>query len=106
MGYELDDDQRAFIEASPAAERASESVLPWTRQAVALAAGVSPRERAWIDAIARRYEWPAPADRAALDAAYAEGMRAAYARFAFEHPVHHRIMFASEIEVPERVAWE
>ncbi len=26
---------------------------------------------------------------------------AAYARFAFEHPVHHRIMFASEIEVPE-----
>lgn len=59
-------------EANAAA--ASESAL-----AAALAAGATPVEQALIAAVAKRYAVPPPADRAALDRAYADAMRAAYA---------------------------
>lgn len=46
-----------------------------------LAAAASPAERALIEALARRYSADAGADRAALEAAYADAMLAAAARF-------------------------
>ncbi len=46
-----------------------------------LAGGASPAERALIEALAGRYSADAEADRAALEAAYADAMRAAAARF-------------------------
>jgi tetratricopeptide (TPR) repeat protein len=49
------------------------------RRAVALQASASPADRALIAAVARRYTDSASPDRAALDRAYAEGMRAAWA---------------------------
>jgi tetratricopeptide (TPR) repeat protein len=45
------------------------------RQATALKAGASAKERALIEALARRYDADAAADRAALNAAWAEAMR-------------------------------
>jgi tetratricopeptide (TPR) repeat protein len=45
------------------------------QQAVAHAADGSPAERAMIAALEKRYAWPAPEDRAPLDAAYADAMR-------------------------------
>jgi tetratricopeptide (TPR) repeat protein len=42
--------------------------------AIALRDKASPRERALIDALAKRYASPPPADRAALDSAYASSM--------------------------------
>ena len=45
------------------------------RQATALKAGTSAKERALIEALARRYDADAAADRAALNAAWAEAMR-------------------------------
>ncbi len=44
------------------------------QQALALASGVSERERAYIEALAQRYAAEPPADRAALDSAYARAM--------------------------------
>ena len=44
------------------------------QKARALRSHASPRERAYIDAVARRYEAGAPADRARLDSAYARAM--------------------------------
>jgi len=38
-------------------------------------------ERALIEAVATRYEWPAPEDRSYLDEAYADAMQAAYEQF-------------------------
>ncbi len=46
--------------------------------ALARAAGASAVERALIGALVARYAWPAPADRAALDQAYADAMRSVY----------------------------
>jgi len=42
---------------------------------------VSPVESALIDALAKRYTNPAPADRAALDVAYADAMREVWKRY-------------------------
>ncbi len=42
---------------------------------------VSPAERAYIEAMAQRYADPAPADRAALDRAFADAMRDVAAQF-------------------------
>ena len=50
-------------------------------RAKSLAATASPRERALIDALAKRYAANPAADRAALDRAYAEAMRAVAAQF-------------------------
>lgn len=55
----------------------------WERVQVAqaLAADVTPRERAYIDALANRYMEAAPADRSQLDAAFAEAMGQVSARY-------------------------
>ena len=50
-------------------------------QAMALKAGASEREQALIDALSARYAADPAADRAALDAAYADAMAAVAARF-------------------------
>ena len=51
------------------------------QQAVAGVARVTPRERALIEALSRRYAADGKGDRAALDRAYATAMRAAAERF-------------------------
>ena len=51
------------------------------RRALAAADRVTPRERALIQALAERYGAEAPADRAALDSAYANAMTGVAARF-------------------------
>jgi tetratricopeptide (TPR) repeat protein len=43
--------------------------------------GASPVEQALIDALAARYAWPPPADRAPLEEAYAKAMAGVFARF-------------------------
>jgi tetratricopeptide (TPR) repeat protein len=55
----------------------------WTalQRAQAVAAKASPVEQGLIAALAKRYADPPPADRAPLDGAYAEAMRALHARF-------------------------
>lgn len=50
-------------------------------RAARLSAHATPADRALIDALALRYADPAPADRAALDQAYADAMGQAAARF-------------------------
>jgi len=62
-------------------EEASKSAFEASRKALALAAKASPLERQLIEALARRYAWPAPADRKPLDRAYADAMRAAHAAY-------------------------
>jgi tetratricopeptide (TPR) repeat protein len=51
------------------------------QMAIALRDKASPRERALIDALARRYAAPPPADRASLDSAYASAMEDVVARY-------------------------
>ncbi|MFM7296804.1 MAG: hypothetical protein ACKO4Q_06235 [Planctomycetota bacterium] len=51
------------------------------QRALALFDGAIPVERALIEALAQRYEWPPPADRAELDRAYADAMREAWRAF-------------------------
>lgn len=61
-----------------------EAVVPAfeaSRRALALREGTSPVERALIEALARRYGDDPEADRAPLDAAYAEAMAAVAAKF-------------------------
>ncbi len=50
-------------------------------RARSLAAGASDVEKALIDALAARYAWPPPADRAPLDAAYSRAMLKVRERF-------------------------
>jgi tetratricopeptide (TPR) repeat protein len=52
-----------------------------SRRALALAADVTPKERALIEALAQRYAEPAPENRAGLDSAFAHAMRDVAARF-------------------------
>ncbi len=52
-----------------------------SRQAQALAPNATPRERAYIDALARRYTDRPPEDRAALDSAFARAMHSVATRF-------------------------
>lgn len=44
-------------------------------------ANASPVERDLIDALSKRYVWPAPADRASLDQAYSDAMRKVFAQY-------------------------
>ncbi|MGR0189115.1 tetratricopeptide repeat protein [Azospirillum aestuarii] len=60
---------------------ANAPALAALRQAQAHAAHATDRERALIDALARRYAEDAPADRKALDAAYADAMAEVAKRF-------------------------
>jgi predicted amidohydrolase/tetratricopeptide (TPR) repeat protein len=59
----------------PAHARAGSEALA---KALELAARAKPVERSLIEAVAKRYADPLPADRAPLDRAYAEAMRAAH----------------------------
>ncbi len=51
------------------------------QKAVALKSHAEPKERDYIDALARRYSGDAKPDRKELDRAYAEGMRELYKRY-------------------------
>jgi tetratricopeptide (TPR) repeat protein len=66
----------------PMAPEANAPALEALRRAVALKAGASPREQELIDALALRYDPDPKAERAALDAAYADAM----AGVAAHHP--------------------
>lgn len=59
------------------------SRLAWEALAMARerAGAATEVERALIDALGARYAWPAPADRRALDQAYADAMRGVHERF-------------------------
>ncbi len=50
------------------------------QEALARVDGASPVERDLVEALARRYAWPAPADRAPLDRAYADAMLGVHER--------------------------
>lgn len=52
-----------------------------TQKAMSLRATATPAERAYIEALAKRYADPAPADRSALDRAFADAMRDVAGRF-------------------------
>ncbi|MEO8485291.1 MAG: hypothetical protein ABI585_03040 [Betaproteobacteria bacterium] len=65
----------------PMAPEANEPALATLARAVALKDRATPRERALIDALARRYSADAQAGRAALDAGYADAMQEVAARF-------------------------
>jgi tetratricopeptide (TPR) repeat protein len=59
-------------------EAASSAAHEAAQRALALVEWASPADRALIRAVARRYAWPPPEDRRALDEAYAEAMREAW----------------------------
>lgn len=62
-------------------EAASRAAWEALQEAKLRTAGVTPVERALIDALEARYAWPAPEDRAGLEFSYAkamEGVRAAF----------------------------
>jgi tetratricopeptide (TPR) repeat protein len=66
---------------SPMDSRANAPAVAAVAAAQRLRPGVTPREQALIDALAKRYQPQAPADRAPLDKAYADAMRAVASRF-------------------------
>ena len=61
-------------------------------KAVALSKGASPKERALIEALARRYSSDPKADRAKLDADYADAMKEVARRFAGDDTI--QVLFA------------
>jgi len=60
-------------------EEASKSAHEAAQQAMAHRDAASPVERDLIEALSKRYAWPAPEDRHDLDRAYAEAMKAVWA---------------------------
>jgi tetratricopeptide (TPR) repeat protein len=64
----------------PMAEADEPKALEFIRKAAALKAGATPRERDYIDALAKRYTGKA-ADRKTADRAYADAMRALAAKY-------------------------
>jgi tetratricopeptide (TPR) repeat protein len=72
-GLDINDPSISEIEAKLAYDAAQE--------ALALVDSAEPVERALIEAVAARYEWPNPDDRTRLDEAYAERMRDAFLAF-------------------------
>jgi tetratricopeptide (TPR) repeat protein len=66
---------------APITEDAAKEAFGAIEQARAHAGGVSERERAYIDALAARYAPDPKAERAPLDRAYADAMRALVKRF-------------------------
>ena len=65
----------------PMAPEANAPALAALGRAVALKGMATPRERALIEALEKRYSADASADRAALDAAYADAMQAVATRY-------------------------
>jgi tetratricopeptide (TPR) repeat protein len=103
-GFNHDEAERAFAEAArldpscamcwwgvayavspninlPMTPEAEERGLGAIRKAQRLTSRATPRERAYIDALARRFGTPAGAERGARDTAYALAMRAVAQRF-------------------------
>ena len=72
------------------------------QRALDLKGGASERERALIDALAVRYAANPPADRAALDRAYAEAM----ARVADRYPDDHEVAVLSAESVMDLMPWD
>src|SRR6185295_8161079 len=66
---------------APITEEAAKEAWQAIEQARAAAAGSSEKERAFIDALARRYTADPKAERPPLDRAYAEAMRGVTTRF-------------------------
>ena len=66
---------------APMMPEAAAPAFAAAQKALALAGGARPEERALIEAVAQRYAPDAPADRSALDRAYAEAMADAAQRF-------------------------
>jgi tetratricopeptide (TPR) repeat protein len=66
---------------APITEEAARDAFTAIEKARSLAAGASARERAYIDALARRYAEDPKAERAPLDRAYADAMRELVQRF-------------------------
>jgi tetratricopeptide (TPR) repeat protein len=66
---------------SPMDPKANPPAIAAMQSAKALASRATPREQALIDALAKRYQPDAPADRAPLDQAYAGAMRSVANRF-------------------------
>lgn len=60
---------------APMSEEAGKRAYEAARKAQSLAGGATPREQAYIAAIAMRYSEDPPADRGALDQAFADAMR-------------------------------
>jgi len=60
---------------APMGPEAAKQAYAATQKAQALAPGASPKEQAYIAALAKRYAAEPPEDRSALDLAYAEAMR-------------------------------
>ena len=69
------------------------------QRALALRGGASPEERALIDALGKRYSADAPADRSALDRAYADAMLEAARRFPGDDTI---AVVAAEAEMDTR----
>jgi tetratricopeptide (TPR) repeat protein len=65
----------------PMAPELAPQAATLARKALSLAGNATPADRALIEALALRYEDPAPGDRAALDRAYADAMARVVARF-------------------------
>ena len=66
---------------SPTDREREQGAYEAVQQASRLASGATPRERATIEALARRHSADPKADRAALDRAYADAMREVTRRF-------------------------
>jgi tetratricopeptide (TPR) repeat protein len=66
---------------APMDPKANPPAVAAITSAKSLAARATPREQALIDALGKRYQPEAPADRTALDKAYADAMRAVAKRF-------------------------
>jgi tetratricopeptide (TPR) repeat protein len=62
-------------------EEQSRMAYEATQKALAVLDDETPVEHALIEAVATRYEWPAPEDRDPLDEAYADAMEAAYEKY-------------------------
>jgi tetratricopeptide (TPR) repeat protein len=72
---------------APMDERDREAALAAMDRAIALRERAGPREQALIDAVALRYSRDPEADRAALDAAYADAMLAVARQFADDNDI-------------------
>lgn len=86
---------------APMDERDREAALAALGRAMALRDGADPVERALIEAAALRYSADPAADRAALDAAYADAMLAVAARF----PAHDEVAVLAAEAAMDTTPW-
>lgn len=80
---------------APMFPEAVEPALAAVKRAVELSANASEREKMLIAALAKRYSADPKADRAAMDAAYADGMAAAAAKFRADDNI--QVLFAESL---------